>query len=149
MESYVSRFLRASLLWLAFGTALGTAMAMQPRWVVYRPAHLHALLLGFVMMMIAGVAYHVIPRITMASLHAPRAARAHVWIANAGLVLLVCGFMTRPHHMQWAPIVLALGGVLSACGAWLFAWNLWRTLDHAVPLLKPTPRSRPLPNAKS
>lgn len=148
MERYVSRFLRASLVWLVLGTALGAAMAVQPRWAVYRPAHLHALLLGFVMMMIAGVGYHVVPRISMAALHAPRVARAHVWIANAGLVLLVAGFLSRPHHVPWALPVLALGGMLSAVGAWLFAWNLWRTLDGAVPLVTPTPRARPLPTAK-
>ena len=68
-------FLRASLLWLVVGTSLGAAMAIHPAWAVYRPAHLHALLLGFVMMMIAGVAYHVIPRFTMAALHSPRVSR--------------------------------------------------------------------------
>jgi cbb3-type cytochrome oxidase subunit 1 len=145
VESYVARFLRASLAWLVLGTALGAGMAIQPRWVVYRPAHLHALLLGFVMMMIAGVAYHVIPRIAMTALHAPRLARTHVSIANAGLVLLLCGFVARPHNAGWAPVVLALGGALSAAGAWLFAWNLWRTLDRAAPVPVVTPRPRPLP----
>lgn len=148
MEAYVSRFLRAALLWLVIGTALGAAMAIQPRWVVYRPAHLHALLLGFVMMMIAGVGYHVIPRFSMTALHSPRLARIHLLIANAGLLLMVCGFVGRPHEHTWAPGVLAAGGVLSLIGAWLFAWNLWATLDRAVPLPALAPRNRPLPDTK-
>lgn len=149
MERYVSRFLRASLLWLVVGTTLGAAMAIHPAWSVYRPAHLHALLLGFVMMMIAGVAYHVIPRFTMAALYSPRLARLHFALANAGLGLMVCGFVGRPLDHAWAPGVLAAGGVLSLMGAWLFAWNLWQTLNRAVPIpsVVSTGRTRPLPNA--
>lgn len=146
MEPYVSRFLRASLLWLVVGTGLGAAMAIHPAWSVYRPAHLHALLLGFVMMMIAGVAYHVIPRFTMAALYSPRLARVHLVIANAGLLLMVCGFVGRPHDHAWAPRLLAAGGVLSLVAAWCFAWNLWQTLNRAVPIPAAIHRPRPLPN---
>src|SRR5690606_13152235 len=91
MERYVSGFLRSSLTWLVIGTSIGASMAIEPRFIRYRPAHVHALLLGFVMMMIAGVAYHVIPRFTMAALHSPRLARLHLVVANLGLLLMVCG----------------------------------------------------------
>ncbi|HRP08849.1 MAG TPA: cbb3-type cytochrome c oxidase subunit I [Gemmatimonadales bacterium] len=148
MENYVSRFLRSSLIWLVIGTTLGAAMALRPVWAVYRTAHLHALLLGFVMMMIAGVAYHVIPRFTMAALHSPRLARLHVWVANIGLVLMVCGFLGRPHGHRLAPPVLAAGGLLSLAGAWMLAWNLWRTLDRAVRIPGRVPGGRPLPTSR-
>src|SRR5690606_19880090 len=102
--------------------------------------------LGFVMMMIAGVAYHVIPRFTAAPLHAPRLALVHLYVANAGLILLACGFAARVHAVSAAPWLLALGGTLSASGAWMLAWNLWRTLDRAVVPPTRLPRARPLPN---
>ena len=44
-------------------------MAVRPAWAVYRPAHVHMLLLGFVTMMIYGVAYHVVPRFAGFPLH--------------------------------------------------------------------------------
>jgi cbb3-type cytochrome oxidase subunit 1 len=53
------------------------AMAVHPAWAVYRTAHLHMNLLGFVAMMIFGVAYHVIPRFTGHSLHSRRLAAVH------------------------------------------------------------------------
>lgn len=143
MERYVTGFLRASLLWLVIGTGLGAAMAIHPAWVVYRPAHLHLLLLGFVMMMIAGVAYHVIPRFTAAPLHAPRLAMAHWGVANLGLVLLVTGFLMRPTGGVLVTPLLALGGTASAAGAWMLAWNLWRTLDRAIAPPSRLPRARP------
>ncbi len=147
MENYVSRFLRSALIWLVIGTSIGAAMALRPTWAVYRPAHLHALLLGFMMMMIAGVAYHVIPRFTMAALHSPRLARIHLWVANIGVLLMVVAFLTRPRGLALAQPMLAVGGVTSLAGAWMLAWNLWCTLNRAVPIPRKVPGGRPLPNA--
>ncbi len=142
-------FLRAALMWLVVGTLLGASMASRPSLAWMRPAHLHALLLGFVMMMIAGVAYHVIPRFAMVALHAPRLALAHLVIANVGLVLMVSGFLLRGRGLTIGPAALATGGVLSLLGAWAFAWNIWRTLDRAVPVVpvRTGPRRPPMPTA--
>jgi len=144
MERFVTGFLRASLTWFVLGTTLGAAMAMHPAWIAYRPVHLHLLLLGFVVQMIAGVAYHVIPRFTAAPLHAPKVALAHLYVANLGLVLLASGFVVRVQGVGAAPLLLASGGTLSALGAWMLAWNLWRTLDQAVVPPTQLPRARPL-----
>ena len=76
MEWFVKAFLKASLAWLALGVTLGVAMAVHPAWTVYRLPHVHVLLLGFVTMMIYGVAYHVIPRFTGAPLYSRRLAGA-------------------------------------------------------------------------
>ena len=141
-------FLRAAILWLVVGTSLGAAIAMVPQWLVYRPVHLHLLLLGFVVMFIAGVAYHVVPRFTAAPLYSNRLALAHLWVANVGLILLACGFIARVQHPALAPGLLAAGGVLSAGGAYLLAWNLWRTLDRAVVPPSRLPVARPLPVAR-
>ncbi|MBX3148032.1 MAG: cbb3-type cytochrome c oxidase subunit I [Gemmatimonadales bacterium] len=132
MDPYVMRFLRSALVWLLLGVTLGAAMALRPAWQVYRPVHLHMLLLGFVFMMIAGVAYHVLPRFAATPLHAPRLAMAHVYLANVGLALLVTGFALRARAAPMATWFLALGGIGSAVGAYAFVWNLWRTLDRAA-----------------
>lgn len=145
MDPAVRRFLRASLAWLVVGVALGTAMAVRPALVGYRPAHLHAMLLGFVTMMIAGVAYHVIPRFVGAPLHAPWAPRAHFAVANAGLAAMVAAFLLRAHGVIWSAPLLGTGAALSASGLLLFAWNLWCTLGRSpqpiqVPMRAPVPR---------
>ena len=132
MAWHVSTLLRSALLWLVLGASLGVAMAVHPAWVAYRPAHLHMMLLGFVTMMIAGVGYHVIPRFASTPLHSTRMANAHVWLANAGLALMATGFVLRVHAYQVGTWSLVLGGTLSAAGSYLFAWNLWCTLDAVV-----------------
>ena len=129
MESFVTRFLKASLVWLALGVTLGLVMAVWPAGVLYRPAHLHMTLLGFVTMMIYGVGYHVIPRFTGHPLHSRAVAIVHWWLANLGLGILVAGFLLNPLHHATAVPLLAAGGGLSAVGAYCFVYNIWRTMD--------------------
>ncbi len=129
MTWFAKAFLKSSLAWLALGVTLGVAMAAHPVWIVYRLAHVHMLLLGFVTMMIYGVAYHVIPHFVGFRLHRPRLAGAHWWIANGGLLLMVAGFVARVRWTAVATVVLATGGTLSALGAYLFVYLIWRTID--------------------
>ncbi len=130
MDWFVKAFIKASVTWLSLGITLGLAIAVHPAWILYRPAHLHMNLLGFVAMMIFGVAYHVMPRFTGHPLHSVRLASAHWWVANLGLALMVAGFLLRPHAVIGIPLI-ATGGVLSVAGGYAFAYNIWRTLDGA------------------
>jgi cbb3-type cytochrome oxidase subunit 1 len=136
MDPFARRFIRASLLWLGTGVLIGLAMALRPAdALAFRPAHAHANLLGFVSMMIFGVAYHVIPRFTGRPLHSPAAANAHLWIANAGLAGMVSGFIVRVYAFAAGSVLMQAGAALSGIGAFLFIFNIWRTLD--VPAARP------------
>lgn len=138
MEPFVRNFIRASLLWFAVGVLLGVAMVFWPAQALgYRTAHLHANLLGFVSMMIFGVAYHVIPRFTGNALPHRALALAHLWVANVGLALLVGGWMLRVHAFAAGTLLLRTGAAVGALGAGMFIYNLWRTLA-------PRPRVTPL-----
>ena len=134
MEPFVRRFIRAAVLWLGVGVLLGLAMALWPyHALVYRPAHMHANLLGFVSMMIFGVGYHVLPRFTGQPLHRRGLAALHLWLANLGLGGLVGGWLLRglPALAGGSAWLLGAGALLSAAGAFLFIYNIWRTLDAA------------------
>jgi len=129
MDWFVKAFLKASLAWLGAGVTLGLAMAVHPAWAVYRAAHLHMNLLGFVAMMIFGVAYHVIPRFTGHPLHSRGLAKLHGWRANIGLALFSIGLAAQVQNGRTAGAMLGIGGTLSAAGAFVFIVNIWRTID--------------------
>lgn len=129
MEWFVKAFLKASVTWLVLGVTLGAMMGAHPEWSIYRTAHLHMLLLGFVAMMIFGVAYHVIPRFAGYPLRSTRAAGAHWWLANAGLAVMVVGFALRANGVAESSHVLGVGGTAAASGAYIFAFLIWQTLD--------------------
>lgn len=132
MDTFVRNFIRAALIWLGVGALLGLWMVFEPNAVIYRPAHMHANLLGFVSMMIFGVAYHVLPRFAGSPLWSRGMAAVHLWAANAGLSLMVCGWLVRPHLGVYQAL-LAVGGLCSAAGAFLFITNIWRTVGSGAP----------------
>lgn len=131
MDGFAKAFIRASLVWFVAGITLGLAMAVHPAWVVYRPAHAHMNLVGFVVMMIFGVGYQILPRFFGHPIHSRALAIAHVWLANLGLAGLVGGFLLAPHIGSASVPVTASGGMLWALGAYGFVYNMWRTFDAA------------------
>ena len=154
MDWFARAFVKASLCWLVLGVTLGVAMAAHAPWSVHRPAHLHMNLRGFVTMMIYGVAYHVLPRFTGHPLHSKRLAGWHWWASNAGLLLMVAGFAWRATTGTQGGALLATGGLLSALGAYAFAYGMWRTIDGPSGMRRAAERARastgtPLPLATS
>lgn len=131
MDWFAKIFIRASLIWFVFGITLGLAMAVHPAWTVYRPAHAHMNLVGFVTMMIFGVGYQMLPRFFGHPIHSRAFAVAHIWLANVGLALLVTGFFLAPHIGSRSIPVTAGGGAVWAIGAYGFVYNMWRTFDAA------------------
>ena len=148
MDWFAKAFIRASLIWFVLGITLGLAMAIHPAWVIYRPAHTHMNLVGFVVMMIFGVGYQMLPRFFGHPIHRRAWAVAHIWLANLGLAALVAGFFLAPHIGSASIPVTASGGALWAIGAYGFAYNMWRTFDAAERrrrLNEQTGQSRHLP----
>lgn len=131
MDWFAKAFIRASLIWFVAGITLGLAMAIHPAWVVYRPAHAHMNLVGFVVMMIFGVGYQMLPRFFGHPIHSRAWAVAHIWFANLGLVGMVAGFFLAPSIGDASIPVTAIGGLLWAIGAYGFVYNMWRTFDAA------------------
>lgn len=132
MDWFVRYFIKSALVYLGLGICMGIWLGFVPNAVIYRPAHAHLNLLGFTSMVIFGVAYHVIPRFTGNPLHSRRLAEVHWWASNTGLVVLFFGFMFAP----WRPmgrVMIEIGAVIAAAGAFMFIYNLWRTLDGSGP----------------
>jgi cbb3-type cytochrome oxidase subunit 1 len=131
VDIFAKAFIRASLIWFVAGISLGLAMAVHPAWVVYRPAHAHMNLVGFVVMMIFGVGYQMLPRFFGHPIHSQALAKVHVWLANLGLAGLVAGFVLAPSTGSASVPVTATGGALWAAGAYGFVYNMWRTFNAA------------------
>jgi len=130
MESYARNFIRVSILSLLLGMLLGLAMAGSTALTVYIPVHTHLLLIGFMAMMIFGVGYHIIPRF-QGHAQIPWAwATLHFWLASAGLVLMLLGWVLRIQRRgpSW---ILELGGGLEFTGVIVFLVIIWRGLRSA------------------
>jgi hypothetical protein len=85
----------------------------------------HLATLGWMLLMIVGVAYHVLPRFSGCATRGPAWARAQLLshVGALALLVLTLGF-------GW-PHGIALGGFLMALALGLFAWTIWPAL-HAI-----------------
>jgi cbb3-type cytochrome oxidase subunit 1 len=145
VDWFVKAFIRASLAWFALGILFGLAMAAQPAWVVYRPAHAHMTVVGFLTMMVFGVGYQLLPRLFGHALFSRALAVAHWWLANVGLAGMVTGFVLAPHIGARSAPVTATGGLLFALGALGFVYNMWRTFNLADARVRARNMSKGLP----
>ncbi len=90
--------------------------------------HGHMMLLGFVLMTIYGVGLHVIPRFGGYPLRSERVATIQFWLANAGLPLMVAGWLIYDNRL------VALGGTFTVGAMALFGINMLLTVRWRSPL---------------
>jgi len=147
VDPFIKAFIRSSLVWFAIGIILGLVMAAYPPWVVLRPGHAHAMVAGFLTMLVFGVGYQLLPRLFGHPLHSTRLATLHLWFANTGLAGIVAGFLARPWWTTVGVWTTAAGGLVFATGAAFWIYNLWRTFDaaDARQRLRAAAGGRPLP----
>lgn len=119
----VRGFMVVASIYIIIGVSIGAYMGGSgDRTLV--PVHVHINLLGFTLMMIFAVFYHLFPAAAASGL-----AKAHFWLHQVGtfvllsmLYLLMSGSITEAAMFPLAPI--AEGAVL--LGLVSFAINVWR-----------------------
>jgi hypothetical protein len=127
MESYARNFVKISVISLLLGMILGLGMADSALMMKYRSVHVHLLLIGFMSMMIFGVAYHLIPRFQGHAIIPWAWATLHFWLATIGLVLMLGGWVLRVNGLEpeW---ILTLGGGMEFVGVVIFLIVMFRGL---------------------
>jgi cbb3-type cytochrome oxidase subunit 1 len=132
MNTTTIRFLKAGMAYLLIGGFLGVLLSLPVTRDVLNAshpgaqwglAHAHIVLAGFVMMVIFGIAYHILPRFAGKPLRSERWAAAHFWLAAPATAAMAIGFT----HAFAAPLLWA-GGVAQFAGIVLGVVNLWWTI---------------------
>ena len=142
MHSLVRRYVKTAIGFLAVGLLIGLWLLVRRELygVFASPfetsAHTHALLVGFVMEMILGVALWLFPRPEKGDVrYKPRVAEAAYWLLTVGTAVRVAGELARPfvssRALRW---VIVLCGLAQTAGLLLFFQTMW-------------PRIRPLGSA--
>jgi cbb3-type cytochrome oxidase subunit 1 len=133
MHSIVRRFIKTAIVFLAVGLAIGVAGVLQRelwnRWPSphHVSAHTHAILVGFVMMMIQGVALWLFPRPDKEDRrYDPRRATLSWWAMMLGTSLRIAGELGR--GWSQAPALRAAvvaGALLQVAGMAVFFHTMW------------------------
>jgi heme/copper-type cytochrome/quinol oxidase subunit 1 len=133
VQPLVRRYLKTAIAFLGVGLALGVWMLVRREaWGIWptpylASAHTHAILVGFVMMMILGVALWMFPRPARDDTRfRPALAEAAYWLVTGGTAARLAGEVGRSGGGGTALRVLVLaGGVAQAAGIGLFFLTMW------------------------
>jgi cytochrome c oxidase cbb3-type subunit 1 len=82
-------FIFSGMAYLLIGITLGVIFFLAPQTRVLNTVHAHLNLVGFVMFLIFGIAYHILPRFKGRHLYSESLAWWQFWLANIGLVGLL------------------------------------------------------------
>ena len=133
MTPLVRRYIKTSFVFLVLGLALGAYLivaqfgvgAYPPRLVV--TAHLHLLLVGFMLLIVMGVATWMFPRPARDDpRYRPELAEAVYWIMTVSTCLRALAEILAGYTDSAAlRVLVALGGLGQTGGVLLFVVNMW------------------------
>jgi heme/copper-type cytochrome/quinol oxidase subunit 1 len=133
MYTLVRRFIKTGVTFLGLGLLLGFWLMFQREILGIWPhpnlvsAHMHAVMVGFVMFMIMGVALWLFPRAAKEDTrYTPRRAAASYWIL---LVATGSRFVAEAARawvtLDWLGWVVVLGGLGQIVGLAVYFWTMW------------------------
>ena len=140
MTPLVRRYVKTSFVFLLAGLLVGAWIILGEFVLgVYPPrlfitAHAHLLLVGFMLMLVMGVATWMFPRPARADArYRPELAEAVYWVMTVATALRAAAELGAP-FWPGAPLrlVIALGGLGQLAAAGLFVVNMWSRVRMPV-----------------
>ena len=133
MHSLVRRYLKTAIVFLAVGLLIGVWMQAERDLLGHYPgtyersAHTHAILVGFVMMMILGVALWLFPRPEKTDeRYRPVFAEVAYWLLTIGTAGRTFGELLRATVASaWLRWAVVLFGLLQVAGLALYFHTMW------------------------
>lgn len=132
MNPLVRRYLKTAITFLLIGLGLGLWMLLGREFGVpmarrLRSAHTHALLVGFVLMMIAGVALWMFPRPRAGEgTHQPLLAEVAWWgiTGGTGARVVLESWLGTHQEVAWRTAIV-VAATLQVAGLGIFFVSLW------------------------
>jgi len=164
----ILRFLIVSLSFYGMSTFEGPMMSIKTvnalsHYTDWTIGHVHSGALGWVALISIGSMYYLIPRLYGREIYSNKLIEWHFWIACLGIVLYITamwvagimqGLMWRAVNpdgtltysfvesvaaMHPFYVIRLLGGISFLAGMFIMAWNLWKTVAGAKPVVAPVP----------
>ena len=132
MTALVRLYIKTSFVFLVLGLVLGVDITVQVN-VVGRgvpwpliTAHVHLVLVGFMLMLVFGVATWMFPRAPRDAGHyRPELARLVYWLLTASTIVRVLAELLAAATWTRGSLLAAVGGVGQLAAAVVFVINMW------------------------
>jgi len=133
MHTLVRRYIKTPVAFLAAGLAIGGWLIVRRDLGGLAPteyevsAHTHAIFVGFVMMMILGVALWLFPRPEKSDVrYRPALAELAYWLLTAGTAIRIVGELLRTGiGAAWLRWAVVASGFAQIAGLGVFFYTMW------------------------
>ncbi|WP_144505643.1 cbb3-type cytochrome c oxidase subunit I [Bacillus mycoides] len=112
------RFIRISSIYFAIGVCMGLFMSITANYKL-NPIHVHALLIGWASMMVAGILYYVFKEAGASKL-----GKLHFWFLNIGLPIMMIALALQIYGYHAAIPFVAGGSILVVLAIIIFTINI-------------------------
>jgi len=143
MSKITVAFIRAAMVYFVLAMLLGIHMSRTGAAYPSMPIHVHFNLLGWMSMMIYGVAYHILPRFSGQPLWSEKLSKWHFYLANIGLIGMTFGWFFIG-SAGGGGYILYISSLIEGLSIVFFAVNMFKTVKAAPPA-PPRPPVRPKP----
>ena len=138
MDNYPRLFIKAGLIYALLGALLGVTLAIDPSLSFrLRFVHIHINLLGFMTMMIAGVAFHVLPRFSARKLPWPEGMKYQFILQNTGLLGMITLYALGGWRGGLAHAAFIFFAILAAIAFAIMFYNLFFVLLAPAEVARP------------
>lgn len=133
-DKWATFFTQVSTTYFIIGSTLGAYMTIYPGSLSYFRVHFHVTLLGWVTMMIYGVAYHIFPRFSNALVRYVPLVRANFILANIGLVFMTASliYAEKTGNSKLSGWAIGLSGIIEATAGIIFIYNIFPTVTKSL-----------------
>ena len=124
--------IKAALLWLGLGSTIGSLILINKTWIFwpqvwgFRTSHIHILLVGWLIQLVFGVAYWMLPRFDASG---DRGNVPAMWTGFVAINLAVASVFFNDllllNAINWSPFLLIIAGIGYTIAACTFFWNAW------------------------
>lgn len=126
------RYIKTGFVFFVIGLTIGLFMIVDKH-VFYRwpstqliTAHVHVLLMGFVVSLIMGVAIWMFPRPSPDTRYSPLLAEITYWLLTLGTSVRFAGEVISSYHLSRAiDTLIVTGSISQALAGVLFVYNMW------------------------
>ena len=132
MPPLIRRYVKTSFAFLLAGLLIGASVTVGQSVGAYPPrlfvtAHVHLLLVGFMLMIVMGVATWMFPRPARDDRrYRPELAETVYWVMTVSTAVRAAAELAAPLcALPRLRFVIALGGLGQVAGAGLFVLNMW------------------------
>lgn len=129
VDKWATNFTRASMTYYLVGCTIGAMMVWDPiRFYFLRASHAHINLLGWVAMMIVGVAYHFFPRFSGVKVN-PKIVKLNFQLYQiAFLGLVISMSLVYYNDIPFLRHLRTFFGVLEAASFYIFIATIWKAV---------------------